>query len=620
MKPTRFLSLLLAVLMIVSTVFLSSCGGEEESSMSTSTREVVALNMYILTNEDTDPEAAKAVQMELNRYLLPNHKTLVKINYLTADEYWPAVEEMLELTDSSNSTSASAIATNATVLGTDGMNFTQMVEYIFDKNTTDIELNQNQIDIFVVNDFEKYNELANDGKLHGLGAYLSYDSKILNTTIHPTFMSAAKLGTETYGIPTNKGVEAGEYTYLIFNDDLLKKYGYEVADLRVFSSTDFAAYLQLIKDNEPGIWPLSEPFGVSGAEYYDDAFIVKNLEFNKIGSDCKPTFMFNDYNSNKAVEERYESLGFFPKEGQASANAKYAVRVEKSTELLCAPEDKKWTDESGTTYVRFLFDIPRVEIDEAFSSVMCVSATSPVPERAMEIITLFHTDAKAANLLQYGIEGVNYQVNRLDNSIAILEGSNYSMDNLITGNTFIKYPENNDKHYVEKAIRSNLTAAPSAFLGFNPIFDGTDLSQYEMTRHIVLSGTEAFEGDLDYETARKIVNRELNLLGYATVGEGTSELAGIYGKVQKAQQQLAAPIEKQLALSDDILNYNAPYGLVLEKNVFFLEVEESEESEATDGEVTDGEATEAEAETETEAVDGETAEVEETAETEEAEA
>lgn len=627
MKPTRILSLLLAVLMIVSTVFLSSCGGEEESGESTSTREIIALNMYIITNEETDADAAKAVQMELNRHLLPNYKTLLKINYLTADEYWAVVDEMLEKTDPMNITSASAISSNASVVGTEGMSFTELVEYIFDKDTTDIELNQDQIDIFVVNDFEKYNELANDGKLKGLSSYLSYDSKILGTTVHPTFMSAAKLGTETYGVPTNKAIEAGEYTYLIFDEGLLKEHGYEVADLRVFSSNDLATYLQLVKDNNPGFWPLSEPFGVAGAEYYGDAFIVKNLEFNKIGSDCKPTFMFNDYNSNKAVEERYESLGFFPKEGQAGPDAKYAIRVEKSTELLCAPEDKKW-EENGRTYVRFLFDIPRVEIDEAFSSVMCVSATSPVPDRAMEIITLFQTDATVANMLQYGIEGVNYQVNRLDGSITILEDSNYSMDNLITGNTFIKYPENNDKNYVDNAIRSNLTAAPSAFLGFNPIFDGTDLSQYELTRTIVIAGTEAFEGDIDYETARKIVNRELNLLGYATIGEGTSELAGIYGKVQKAQQQLAAPIEKQLALSDDILNYNAPYGLILKNNEFLMDVpaEEPAEGETAEGETVEGETVEGEAaegetaEGEAEAVEGEAAEAEaETSETEAAE-
>ena len=612
MKPTRFLSLLLAVLAIVSTVFLSGCGEDEGTAESTSTREIIALNMYIVTEEGTDPEAAKAVQMELNRYLLPNHKTLLKINYLTADEYWTVVDEMLEKTDPANSTGAATISSNATVVGTEGMSFTQMVEFIFDSNTTDIELSQEQIDIFVVNDFEKYNELADDGKLKGLGSYLSYDSKILSTTIHPTFMSAAKLGTETYGVPTNKGVEAGEYTYLIFDENLLKQHGYEVADLRVLSNNELATYLQLVKDNNPGIWPLSEPFGISGAEYYDDAFTVRNLEFNRIGSDCKPTFMFIDYNSNKAVAERYESLGYFPKEGQAGPDAKYAIRVEKSTELLCDAEDKRW-EENGTTYVRYLFDIPRVEIDEAFSSVMCVSATSPVPDRAMEIITLFHTDAKAANLLQYGVEGVNYQVNSL-------EDSNYFMDNLITGNTFIKYPENNDKSYVENAIRSNLTAAPSAFLGFNPVFDGTDLSQYEITRTIVLAGEEAFEGDLDYETARKIVNRELNLLGYATVSEGTSELAGIYGKVQKAQQQLAAPIEKQLALSEDILNYNAPYGIILEKNKFFMDVVEDEtpdndaatDEAIADGEVTDGDATDGEAvaETDTEAAGTEATETE----------
>lgn len=603
MKKTRLLTFLLAALMIVSTAFFAGCAGTEEdttSAGSTSTREIIALNMYILTEESTTEEAADRVQMAINEILLPNYKTLLKINYLTEDEYWDAVETALE--ESDPLTNLENLPDNrASVVGTEGKAFTELIEYIFADSTTDIELSQPQIDIFVINDFEKYNEFANDGKLKGLGSYLSYDSKILNTTVHPTFMSAAKVGTETYGIPTNIGVDAGEFTYLVFNEDLLKKYGYEVKDLRIFSNVDFSSYLKTIKENEPGVWPISGPLGISGAESYDDVFVAINRQFNYIANDTKPIFMFNDYNTNMAAVELYGELGYYPAEGTAGENAKYAIKVETSQELLSDEADKRWTDEDGTTYVRYLFDIPRVSVEEAFSSVMCVGATSPVPERAMEIITLFQTNAELANLLQYGVEGENYQINEITGDLSYLNDT-YMMNNIVTGNTFIKYPENNDKNYLKNAIKANLSSAPSAFLGFNLNLKGSESSQYELVRSILLAGQKAVEEGAKFDDVRKMVNRELIFLGYEYVN--TTDLAGIFGRVQLAQRALADPIAKNFGLGDEIMRYNEPFGIVLEKRVE-KKTETAVEGEAAEGEAAEGEAVEGET-AEGEAAEGET--------------
>ena len=591
MKKTRFLSLVLAILMVLSTAVFTGCSeGEEEkkASANTSTREIVALNMYIITEDSTTKEAADRVQMALNEILLPNYKTMLKINYLTRDEYWDAVDTALEETDPEK-LAFDPDATNAVVVGTEDMSFPEMIEYIFQDTTTEIELSQPQIDILVVDDYDKYTELANDGKLAPLNSYLDYDSKILKTSIHPTFMSAAQVGTSIYGVPTNIGVDAGEYTYLIFNEDLLKKYGYEIKDLTTYSGTFFANYMAEIKAGEPGIWPVSGPLGISGAEFYDDAFIVVPAGLQYIANDCKPTFMYNLYNTNQVAVENYRKLGYYPAPGTAGANAKYAVEIETSPELLTADEDKRWTDETGTTYVRYLFDIPRVSVEEAFSSVMCVSGTSPVPERAMEIITLFQTNKELANLLQYGIEGVNYQIDTRDDSLIVMDDT-YKMNNLITGNTFIKYPENNDKEYLANCIKSNLGTAPSAFLGFNLDLSGAEESQYETVKNILVSGNKAVENGASYDEVRKMVGRELLLLGYEYVN--TTDLAGIYGKVQLAQRQLATPIAKNFRLSEDIMNYNAHCGMVLEEAV--IEEPEEELAEGEEGaegaeEVTEGE-------------------------------
>ncbi len=598
MKKTRFLSLLLAVLMTASTLLFTGCSeGEEEKkeSANTSTREIIALNMYILTEDSTTEEAADRVQMALNEILLPNYKTMLKINYLTEENYWDAVDKAFEETDPEVNDST----TSAKVVGTEKMDFAETIEYIFQDTTTDIELDIPQIDILVANDYEKYTELANDGKLRGLRQYLDYDSKILKTSIHPTFMSAAQVGTEIYGIPTNIGVDAGEYTYLVFNEDLLKKYGYQIKDLTNYSATPFANYMAAIKAGEPGIWPVSGPIGLSGAEFYDDAFIVAPAGLQYIANDCKPTFMYNLYNTNQAAVENYAKLGYYPAPGTAGANAKYAVKLETSKELLTADEDKRWTEADGTTYVRYLFDIPRVSVEEAFSSVMCVSATSPVPERAMEIITLFQTNEELANLLQYGIEGVNYQIDERDDSLIMMDDT-YAMDNLVTGNTFIKHPVDNDKDYLKNCIASNLGTAPSAFLGFNLDLSGVEKSQYETVKNILNSGKKAVENGASYDAVRKIINRELILLGYEYVS--TTDLAGIYGKVQLAQRQLASPIAQNFRLSEEIMNYNAHCGMVLEEAV----IEEPEEETAEGEEAAEGTEGEA-AEGAEEAVEGEAA-------------
>lgn len=590
MKKTRILSLLLAVLMTLSALIFTGCSegeDEEKKSSNTSTREIVALNMYILTEDSTTEEAADRVQMAINEILLPNYKTMLKINYLTEEEYWDTVDAVLEETDPE----VNPVDESAKVVGTEKMDFAETIEYIFLDDTTDIELNQPQIDIFVVNDYDKYVDYANDGKLAALGQFIDYDSKILKTSIHPTFLSAAQVGTQIYGVPTNIGVEAGEYTYLVFNEDLLKKYEYQIKDLTTFSGTFFANYMSLIKANEPGIWPVSEPFGLAGAEFYDDAFVVVPVGLQYIANDCKPSFMLNLYNANMTAAENYKNLGYYPASGPVEG-AKYAVKVEKSSELLTSDEDKRWTAADGTTYVRYLYDIPRVTVDEAFSSVMCVSATSPEPERAMEIITLFQTNEELANLLQYGIEGVNYQIDKRDDSLVKMDDT-YAMNNLVTGNTFIKYPEDNDKDYLKKCIAANSGTAPSAFLGFNLDLSGVEKSQYETVKNILVAGNKAVENGASYESVRKVVSRELILLGYEYVS--TTDLAGIYGKVQLAQRQLANPIAKNFRLSDDIMNYNEHCGVILEVSVEEeTEEEAAEGEEGAEGETAEGEAAEGE--------------------------
>ncbi len=597
MKSKRILSILLAAVMLFSSLVMSGCSGtnsEEDAANSASTRTITTLSMYILTGEETTKEAADAVQLALNRILLPEYKTMLKLHYLTPDEYWNTVDAAFEETDPENFVLPGGKVDPeslipATMEGTDGLSFNQLIDFMFDDiNVPELTLTKPQIDLLVVDDYDKYIELVNDGKLVNLGQYLDYDSKILTKYIYPTIMSSARVGKDIYGIPTNKPL-AGEYTYFVFNKDLLDKYGYQVKDLTVYAGNKFKEYMGVIKANEPGVWPVSGTVDIAGAEMYDDSFVTISSAFNSVGASSNASFMESNYMDHLAAVTSYAELGYYP--AVKPAYAKYAVEIQTSDKL---EEEKEWTAPDGTTYVRYLYDIPRIGVDEAFTSAMCVSATSPAPDRAMELITLLQTDSELANLLQYGIEGVNYNYNEFEDSIK-MTGNTYVMDNYVTGNTYIKYPPNNDHDYVENAKKANLNTAPSALLGFYPQFASkAEESDFECVKAVLQTAQQAVLDGRDLAEVRAIINKELVLLGYGYAG--ITELAGIFGKMQAAQGQQSKVITKNFGVSEEILSYNEPYGIYLEAVEIEEEpaVEEGAEGEAVEGELAEGEAVEGE--------------------------
>lgn len=642
MKVKRLFAGLLAAVITASAVLMSGCSGgnsEENSANTTSTRKIVTLNMYVITDEKTDLDNAREVQMDINHILLPQYKTMLKINYLTEDEYWDTLEsvqkkvkhyreygeviaeetpadetaaedetqnteaeektltkddfsDLINGTDGENADQTQTdntadvtgdetqpaeeevLESDGAVKGTADMTFNELIDFIFDAD--DIDLANPQLDIFVVNDYQKYGELATNGDLAPMDEYLNYDSSKLKKYIYPTFLSAARVGKNTYGIPTNYALDS-DFTYFVFNKDLLNKYGYSVSDLTTYAN--LGDYLSLIKNNEPGVWPVSGPCDISGAEVYEDSFLAIGRQLNVLGDSVLPTFMETKYVNNIKAIDSYRRNGYFPREGTASENAKYAIEIVHSPELL----EHEWS-ENGTNYEAYLYDVNRVSGDEAFKSAMVISSLSTNKDRAMEVITLFNTNAELANLLQYGISGENYYYDTEKGSVTMLNDK-YTMNTLYTGNTYIKYPLAGQEDYVENARKGNIQTAPSAFLGFYPTFDDIEeKSTYEAVKTICKAAKQAIDdGSMDIDTAVLYAKRELVALGCVYVD--TTNLGGIFGKVVSAQKAQAALTSANFTLSDDILHYNDYYGLVLE------EIEKPEDSTSAEQTGTDGENT-----------------------------
>jgi putative aldouronate transport system substrate-binding protein len=135
--------------------------------------------------------------------------------------------------------------------------------------------------------------------------------------------------------------------------------------------------------------------------------------------------------------------------------------------------------------------------------------------RSMEIITFLNTNSDFRNLLQYGIEGVNYRI--LESGKLERYNHNYMMDLHKTGNIFIAYPEEDmELDAWEWARKQNLDAGIYPTVGFK--FDKNDPVDEEL-----ISIIAGYSAEVEKEIAACKTVEELSALfeNYKTKYNGT---------------------------------------------------------------------------------------------------
>lgn len=546
--------------MIITCVLSTGCA-KENSNEQGEKSGIITLNMFVITEEETSKEAAKAVQMAINEITVPQHKMLVKINYLTGDEYWDAVEAEEKAANEYALVKNTKKAEDAAVspeneegaevkVPISDMPFNEAIDLVY--TMKDVELENPQIDILVVDDYDKFVEMVKDERLAEID--IKYDRKAIVKYIHPTVLSTTQVDKKTYGIPTNFALDS-DYEFLVFNKNLLDKYGYTVNDVKRIESKEMAEFLAAVKRGEPGVYPISDIPDLAGTEVFDD-ILFAHSQTDSVSDASIPMYM-----SNAAYMEYLQTVEAYRKNGYVAAfngvtDAKYAVEYVVSNGLI----DREWTDENGVTYVAYLYDIPRVSSSDAFASAMCVSASSLHKSEAAELIELFNLDSELANLLQYGIEGVHY---RAEDGIATLienkPEDTYRMNNLLTGNTFIKYTTADNADYIENAKKNNLSTAPSAFYGFNLEFDdASSKSQYEFVKTFSAKARELMEnGEMTVAEVFDIAGRQLNAIGCKW--NSSNNLEGVFGDIVAQQKSSAKANTASFILSEEAKHYNDVY-------------------------------------------------------------
>jgi hypothetical protein len=141
-------------------------------------------------------------------------------------------------------------------------------------------------------------------------------------------------------------------------------------------------------------------------------------------------------------------------------NEKFAVGFLKGNEY----DIREYTED----YEVIVCETPRFTPKTVFDNMFGVSAYSKTNvDRNMEIITAINTNPELKNILQYGIEGVHYEIDPKTGMLSRLNDK-YLMDNNKTGNVFIAHPEEGiTPEYMEIAKKQNVAAELYPCAGFN---------------------------------------------------------------------------------------------------------------------------------------------------------
>ncbi len=450
------LCILLSLLMLAP--MFASCSQEADLTGT----EASIYTLYTIVDEKTTPEAINQVELALNRIIFYRLHVILNLEMVTEAEYDKLIsdkfEEMEEYQAAKKNNSLTlSESSDGSETSKDILTGDRILDILAEGK--DIPMDEPRLDIFLVRGYDKYYELASQGKLTALDEKLENEAKQLKSYIHSTLFTGAKVDNKTYGIPVNNAI--GEYTYLAFDAELLEKYSVDPNTIR--SLEDLQGYLETIKANEPNVVPLKNTMASTDIQF------LANEGFPALVSEKN---VLDAYKNNKlknyfSMIARYKALGYL---ADVNANDKeedktrYAVRIETGT----TEEIGKRLEGTGYEYDYSLYSVPVATNETAIDNIFCVSkyVVSNELTDVMKIVTAINTDPQLMNLLTYGIENEHYTLND-DNQVERTDDCDYFINPDYVGNRFITYTlkgENPNKWL--DATNQNKEAIVSPSLGF----------------------------------------------------------------------------------------------------------------------------------------------------------
>lgn len=531
----RIISLVLCLGMIAGALLMAGC--ESESTPKTSDEALpMTLNFVGITEDTTTPEAIDATEEALNKIFKTEFKTKIELTLVTADEYIALVEERVAEAEQAKTRLAAiskynsmaqkianqlekansdtdnkglfskwtqnAKVVEASTLST-GTVYTaeQTTVYEDGKIETVYPNATSPIDILMIDGKEMYDYLDEKGYLLSIADKLTTEFTKFKQYIYPTFFEQLEIITDDIKAIPNNNLLA-EYTYLVVDKELADKYDLDVDAIDTYDDLDVggAGFLSQVSANENVTALATEPEALGIYKYFEGDVAVGTY-YNPIygydpaeGTDFTIRNLFDipEYTNHLLLMDTYRKNGYF-----TAKSEDFAVNVVKGDASLPA--------EYGDDYYVKVLQNPFVDMDAIFDGMLAVSEYTANETRALQIIQAINTDPEVKNILQYGIayDGendnvANYRVDEVTSedgktgyTITRLN-NNYMMDNSLTGNVYMGYPEEGQIFDIMDYYKqTNLDSGLAPFMHYYVSDEDLDGMLKEILRRACL--TEAFD-------------------------------------------------------------------------------------------------------------------------------
>ena len=610
----KLICLVLAMLMVVP--LLASCGGDEDAVdniTSDASQYTTTLNMWVVTDSylvaqaservregyvpedvpaDNLPEGTVltekqqivdqwssdeqdaflqvyAVEEAINKLTKSKFKTRIKLFYLHSDNYYEGIEQAFNdhqaAIDDGSYQSAGQNTSEETVIvdGIPQLKYPETQDYV--------------IDILYLDGYDRYRSYVDMGWLKDMTTLLDTDAVEIGKYINNAFLQAVKYNNFTYAIPNYHGVE-GQYTYLMINNDLFAEYGRVPADILSGSIYDGECknVLDYIYQDKDSVYPIytdnadgsvdfgpvyywshetdgtsitinKDRFSIFGDVFADSAVKGQALSYDSLLAD-------QEYMDTLALKRYYESNAGYVTSDPAQRFSAAACVVHGNWELR--------EEYEAQGYSVFVMETPRVTTDDVFGSMFAIGGKTGYANRAMSIIAYLNTNSEIRNLLQYGIQDVNYTLETAEYTeggetkhveYLVATGDNfYEMNVNKTGNVFLAYTEmdaNEIKHMTGEEI-AQAVLAKSVSLQKKNKEALTDLTLGLYYSYTSVTGTYA----LDVESINIITAVSARV--EAAIATMTKEdINALYALFSASKADLAETASKMIATFGDDITY-----------------------------------------------------------------
>ena len=503
----RLISIALCIAMLCTAIMTASCGNEDDMSDVGEDKVASAMTLTIwgVKEKGTTDEAIAEVEAAMSRITEAQFNTAVKLMLYTEAEYDKMLEKKMdEIQERLDAEAAEAEAKKAaekearknggadttTAEETSAEDSTELAdETVLDEyglpTTLYPEVEDNQLDIFLMTDYKMFQKYSEKGVLSALDEQLSSSSKLLKSYINPSLLAAGKVGKTTYAIINNQMV--GEYTFMLLNKNMMDKYYYDPDDFT--SLNDAKEFIEVVGANE-SVTPyagIREPIGIN--------YFTADGSKSVVGNMVSPTAVAGEGGGPSSLFSSRMWTTYIKLMKEIESNNWLGSETPKATDNFAVGiVQGEWADVEGfedNYYVKVLQN-PQGTTENMYNGMFAVSTYTKNVARSLEILTYLNTRSDLRNLFGYGVEGVHYE---LDKEGVVKKLSNdYNMKLEYTGNTFIAYPpEGTSADVWEVAKLHNLDLVMSPWFGFS--YDEAQIDQ--TVRAGVKSFSDSFYRELE---------------------------------------------------------------------------------------------------------------------------